>query len=362
MKTRELLNAVAQTIAGCRINDEDKKNLLFKGGYVYSWSSALSVAAKLPEDCNHLEGVVNGKDLLNFLSRLMREDVDISCVGNRWQFTSGSMVAELAMREDPQLERNVARQSDSEIEWKALPSNFYDCLAICDIPNNTYAKGGVFMKGDLMISTDNKRVNRAKMDGEIDSSVLLSVYSVSEILRLSVKFTEYAVTDKWMHFRTTQEGTELLTFSCNKLGDESIYPYAKFSGLIDMAMEGTLVNGTFPALDKVVALAQCFDEVIQQEKSSVLGNVISLRFDKSKLTVLSERGENGSVGRYKESVSYPDGKALQIDSPVVVKLSAPFLMSALKHTKDFHLSYACNRAMLVMTGSFFSTVIQVIGG
>jgi hypothetical protein len=189
----------------------------------------------------------------------------------------------------------------------------------------------------------------------------MAPYSVSEILRLGVKFTEYAITDRWVNFRTTAEGTELLTFSCNRLGDETNYPYEKYVGLIDKAMEGTLVNGRFPDLGQALVLAQCFDESVN-ESTAVLNNVISLKFDKSKLTIFSERGNNGSIGRYRETFKYPDDKPLAIESPVTVRVSAPFLISALNHTKNFRLSYVGSRALLVLNGEFFDTVLQVIGG
>jgi len=360
MKTKELLNVVNQTMSGCKTNEEGHRNLLFKDGYVYAWSSALSVSAKQPAGCD-LNGIVDGVALSLFLSRLVREDVEITSEEGRWHFTAGAAEADMATKTDEQLERSIAKRNEMGLEWKTLPENFYECLSICDIPNNMYVKAGVFIKDSLMVSTDNKRVNRATLKGKFDSAVLMAPYSVSEILRLGLKFTEYAVTDRWVNFRTTAEGTELLTFSCNRLGDETNYPYDKYVGLISKAMEGTLVNGKFPKLGQALVLAQCFDESVKGTNDT-MNNVISVKFDKTKLTIFSERGTNGSLGRYRETFAYPDKATLAIESPVTVRLSAPFLLSALHHTQDFRLSYVGSRALLVLNGEFFDTVLQVLGG
>jgi hypothetical protein len=357
MKVKGLLAVVGQVISGCRSNEAEKKHLLFKDGGIYSWSPALSVSARLPEDCKGLSGIVNGQDFMSVLSKLGRDEIEVSCEKDGWHITSGDIEVLVVTKEDESLAGQLARLATEDLEWKALPTNFYDCLAICDLPNNQSRVAGVFMYEKSMVSTDNRRVNHAKMDGTIDEKVLLSPYSITEIRNLTVKFTEYAVSHRWMHFRTVVDGSESLVFSCNRL-DESVYTYDRFIGLIDKAKECLEVTGVFPPLKKTLALAQCFDSVEELGRNNVVTNAISLKFDRKKLTVASERGASG---KFSEKLSYPEGTELDVESPIAVKISAPFLASALVHTNNFGIAKLGATTLIVLLGKFFTTVIQVFG-
>lgn len=357
MKVKGLLAVVGQVMSGCRSNEAEKKHLLFKDGNIYSWSPALSVSARLPEDCRGLSGIVNGQDFMSVLSKLNRNEIEVSCENDGWHITCDSVEMLVVTKTDESLANQLARLVTDGLEWKALPKNFYDCLAICDLPNNQSRVAGVFMYNDDMVSTDNRRVNHAKMDGTVDDKVLLSPYSVTEIRNLTVRFTEYAVSRRWMHFRTVVDGSERLVFSCNRL-DESIYTYDRFIGLIDKALDNLEVEGTFPPLKRTIALAQCFDSSEEMGRNNLMVNAITLKFDRKKFTVASERGASG---KFSEKLAYPDGKELDLDTPIAVKVSAPFLTSALAHTSDFGIAKVGSSTLIVLKGPFFNTVIQVFG-
>jgi hypothetical protein len=87
-------------------------------------------------------------------------------------------------------------------------------------------------------------------------------------------------------------------------------------------------------------------------------NAITLKFDKKKLTVASKRGASG---KFSEKLSYPDNKELDLEEPTAVKISAPFLTSALVHTSNFGIAKVGSAVLIVLRGSFFNTIIQVFG-
>lgn len=357
MKVKGLLAVVGQVISGCRSNEAEKKHLLFRDGGIYSWSPALSVSARLPEDCAGLSGIVNGQEFMTVLSKLGRDEIEVSCERDGWHITSGNIEMLVVTKEDEALAKQLERLATEDLHWKALPANFYDCLAICDLPNNQSRVAGVFMYGKDMVSTDNRRVNHAVMQGEISDKVLLSPYSVTEIRNLSVRFTEYAVSHRWMHFRTVVDGSESLVFSCNRL-DESVYTHERFTALIDKALENLEVEGKFPPLKKTISLAQCFGSAEELGRNNLVVDAITLKFDRKKLTVASERGASG---KFSEKLAYPDDAELDISDPIAVKISAPFLTSALAHTSDFGIAVVGSTTLMVLKGKFFTTVIQVFG-
>lgn len=360
MQTKPLLDVITQVMSGCRTNDLDKKNLLFADGHVFSWSPAISVSAKLPESCDDLKGIVNGNDLLLLLSRIGAASLWVKQTDTSWEFTQEdndrTLEFTVNLKEDPSLVKRSEVAEEKGLTWKKLPGNFYECLKICDIPQNNTKLSGVFFGGEEMVSTDNRRVNRAVMDATIDGEILLSSLSVSEILKLKVQFTEYSVSDKWVHFRAVDNaGANLLTFSCNRL-DETTYSHDMFSRFVVNAVNGLSAKAEFPPLQKTLALASVFDTTIEEANTVLANNVVLITFDKKKFTVSSERGASG---KFKEKLSYKNNTELSVENPVTVKITASFLAEALNHTNRFGLAQVGKATVIVLTGDFFTTCISV---
>jgi len=354
MNTRNLGNVVAAALAGIRTNDKDKQNLLFQNGHLYSWSAAIAVSTLLPEDAKNLTGVINGVDLTTFLSKLQVEDIDIDCLPNKWVITAENMSAELNARTDYELADKVAKLT-TDYNWKPIPDKFYECLDLCDIPYNVYKVNGVYIGDNMVIATDNRRVNRAYMGEPLDSPVLLSAFSVSEIRKLRVRFTDYSITSKWIHFRCVQDGQEEIVFSCNRL-DEKAYENDLYSSFIDKALNNQLAEGKLPKMSGALLLAQCFDNVIETGKGETVNNIISLEFGHKYVTVSSERGTSG---KFSQKIPYPEGLTLDIEKPIKVRVTSVFLMEAMTRTTNFAICSVGKKSVILFKGEFFTSAVQV---
>jgi hypothetical protein len=359
MKTKTLLNAVTAAVSGIKSNNKDAQNLLFKGGYLSSWSAAISASVKLPEDAKELTGIINGLDLVKFLSKLNKEEIEISCTDKEWEITSGTMSASLTTRTDAGIDSKVeklTKEIDS-LEWHALPENFYQALAVCDIPNNTKKTSGVFIGKDLMLSTDNIRVNRVVLDKEFSTNVWLSQFSVAELRRLKLSFKEYAVSKRWLYLRTEEDKNAVqLIFACNRL-DDTNYDYKTFSAFLDKAQEGIFAEGELPDLTQALNMASCFDDSVELSDSDVFNNVIGLTFDKKNITVSSQRKASGA---YKEKLPYPEKKTLDIEEPLKIQVTSFFLSEACRFSKHFGLAKVGKHTLILFKGKDFVSAVMVL--
>lgn len=359
MKTKALLNAVTAAVAGIKSNDKDAQNLLFKGGYLSSWSAAISASVKLPEDAKELTGVINGLDLVKFLSKLNKEDIEITCTDKEWEITSDTMSATLTTRTDAGIDSKVEKLTKEidTLEWAELPSNFYQALAVCDIPNNTKKTAGVFIGKKMMLSTDNVRVNRVTLDKEMSVNIWLSQFSVSELRRLKMSFKDYAVSRRWLYLRTEEDKNGIqLIFACNRL-DDTNYDDKTYSAFIDKSQENIFAEGELPDLSQALSLASCFDDSVELADSDVFNNVIGLTFDKKNITVSSQRKASGA---YKEKLPYSEKKTLDIDEPLKIQVTSFFLSEACRFSKHFGLAKVGKHTLILFKGKDFVSAVMVL--
>lgn len=359
MKTKALLNAVTAAVAGIKSNGKDAQNLLFKGGYLSSWSAAISASVKLPEDAKELTGVINGLDLVKFLSKLNKEDIEITCTDKEWEITSDTMAATLTTRADAGIDSKVEKLTKEidNLEWAELPSNFYQALAVCDIPNNTKKTAGVFIGKKMMLSTDNVRVNRVTLDKEMSSNIWLSQFSVSELRRLKMSFKDYAVSRRWLYLRTEEDKNGIqLIFACNRL-DDTNYDDKTYSAFIDKSQENIFAEGELPDLSQALSLASCFDDSVELADSDVFNNVIGLTFDKKSITVSSQRKASGA---YKEKLPYPEKKTLTIEEPLKIQVTSFFLSEACRFSKHFGLAKVGKHTLILFKGKDFVSAVMVL--
>ena len=359
MKTKQLLNAVVAAMSGAKSNEESYRNLLFKGGYLSSWSAAISASVKLPEDAKELTGVINGLDLVKFLSKLNKEDIEIACTDKEWEITSDTMSATLTTRTDAGIDSKVEKLTKEidTLEWAELPSNFYQALAVCDIPNNTKKTAGVFIGKKMMLSTDNVRVNRVTLDKEMSANIWLSQFSVSELRRLKMSFKDYAVSRRWLYLRTEEDKNGIqLIFACNRL-DDTNYDDKTYSAFIDKSQENIFAEGELPDLSQALSLASCFDDSVELADSDVFNNVIGLTFDKKSITVSSQRKASGA---YKEKLPYPEKKTLDIDESLKIQVTSFFLSEACRFSKHFGLAKVGKHTLILFKGKDFVSAVMVL--
>lgn len=331
MKTKELLKVVGQALSGCRISDADnKRHFLFRDGYIFVWSSAIVVSAKLPEDCKELTGILSSVDLYNVLNKIKADDIDIVCEPSKWVFTIGTKTVELNTKIDNFIE-SKCNTIDENIEWKSLPEDFYKGLQLVNIINNQGRHHGVYFNNDMLISTDEIRFNRYNLSSGFGIDFWLGNLSVNEILKISTKFNQFAVNDTWTFFRYFEEGETSLLFACNRLNENNYNLESKLESMEMCESSEDFITGTFPEeLKNTLDLAQLFDNTIIDEQS-ILDNSITLDFTKSKLIVSSERDS----GKFTDKLLFKD--KLDIQSNISVKVGVKHLKDILNTTREFKL-------------------------
>lgn len=360
IKTNELLDVVKQVMSGVKTSAADARNAMFRDGEVFTWSPALSVSAKLPPECADLDGVVRVTDLCSVLSKIRRDEIDISCERGKWVVTAGDAAVEMVTRADEQLrERMEGAASFASMEWAPLPGNFYECLAVCSIPNNRCPLAGTLItSGGTVYATDCVRYHQARLDGGFapGGDVWISVFSTEELLANPIRFSEFAVGGKWVYFRSKESA---LVFACARL-DETSYRTGELERIFQMFDSESGVSGVFPDMGDALGMAQIFDDSSfkpSQGGQMAVANVISLRFERKRLVVSSERSATGS---FRQVLAYPDGGELDVDGAIQVKLTGPFLREALKSTRRFSVISKSGATVVSMQGGFFRSLLLTV--
>lgn len=353
MDKKTLLNVVSAVTSGLKTNEKDGRNLLFRDGYVYAWSPALSCKAKLPSDAQKLSGIVNGDDLLNFLSKLKKQEIEIDCSNEDWVVSSGSMKATLNQKEDDVLIEKIDKMAEDEREWVDLPENFYRALSICYIQNNgSSGTMGVAFKDSIAISTNNQLVNKVKLSSPMSSPIWLSQFACQELLRIGKSLKSYAVNKAHIVFASAaDENGVVLEYACSRL-DESAYNFDMFNGFVEKALAEKTSTGTLPKIADALSLASCFDCSVEDADDYVYTNIISLVFKQKELVVKSERQSSGSF-----SDSLPFEKELQLKEPVAVRVSIPFLVEVSRYSSNFFLCMVNGNNLIVFTGDDFVSLV-----
>ena len=355
MNIKNLLNVVSAAMSGIKCGDSNTHHLLFKDGKLFSWSAAIVVSAQLPSDAKHLTGVVNGDDLIKFLTKLNRSDVKVACHTTEWVFTEGSMYAELVTCPDTSISDKINKMVSDTLTWQDLPTNFYHGLTICDIPNNNIKKTqGVFFGKRVMVSTDNIRVNRVILDKPIDGNVWLSQFSVGELKRVGKTFTEYALSKRWVHFRNKMDDNGVqLEFICSRL-DDSLYEHETYASFIDKADDCTVASGELPDITKALSIASCFDNYIEFKDDSVFNNIINLKFSNDGVEVFSERDSSGSY-REKFDCAIP-----KLKEPLTIRVTGSFLLGACAYSRKFMLAQVGKKTVIRFTGDDFDSIVLTV--
>lgn len=368
ISTRDLLDTIRVAKSGCKLDGASltgsTDGFLFKNGTIYSWSSSLSVMSRLPKDCESLSGVVSSTYLINILSKMKSRYIEIECSSTSWKISSEDKTACSTLQ---LLEDNISpriRQLESiEYDWHDLPANFYRLLGICNMMNNTKMTHGIYINGNIMLSSDGRRMNRGVLSGSFACPIWFTEDSAKDIISLESKFTQYSVSSAWVHFRSVEEdGSAKLVFSCNRL-DSSLWsnPEKACNGLYERVMseKSKGVFGKFPNLAEAIDLASVFGEDLSfSAGSSMYSNVISLELSRQAVKVNSSRQSAGAVSK---SVSWEEGGKPEINGTVQIKVSADFIRTALSHSSEFALIETVGHSTaLVFFGDEFVCIIAAI--
>lgn len=102
---KELLGAINKVLPGIAVGNitvENADTIVFTNGHVYSYNSAISVDAKLPEGVD-FKGVVKGQDFYNCINKLPGDEIELEVTESTWEITDDKIKISIKLLPDENL-------------------------------------------------------------------------------------------------------------------------------------------------------------------------------------------------------------------------------------------------------------------
>lgn len=246
--------------------------VVFSGGRVWTFNDEVACSCKTKIA---LEGAIKAKTLLDLLSRMTEDEIDVFEQEGELIVRGKSKQAGIAMEADVLLPIDAVEQPES---WAPLPSEFADAVAVVHSCASTEASQFVLtcvhVHPEWLEACDRFQMARYPLKTGVDTPILVRSEALKNVVNSGV--TEVAETENWIHFRNP----EGLVLSCRRYLDD----YRDLSQYL--TMDGTSPVTLPGGLEEVVSRCQLFS------KDSADGN--SLKVDLRKdMIVIEGRGPSG---------------------------------------------------------------------
>jgi DNA polymerase III sliding clamp (beta) subunit (PCNA family) len=234
MKKQELLNALAIVKPGLASQDkiEQTTSFAFIDGFVVTYNDEISISHPV-KDLN-VSGAVKAEELYNLLSKLKKEDVEITTNAGEESteliITCGKVKASFIMYEEITLPLDEVFKKQSK--WKQLPENFLPAMKMamysCSKSNSTPILTCVHVNVEGFVEgCDNYRMVHYMLEDKMPvKSFLIPARSVQELIKLNPD--KIAEGKGWVHFKNANE----TVISCRIFEEEytDTTPFLKING------------------------------------------------------------------------------------------------------------------------------------
>jgi len=296
---------------------------IFTNGNIYTYNNDIGVTVHLDATIKDLTGSVRAMELYALLNKLKEQVLKIQVLEDRWILKSGNARIEI-MYINSDVYNYISKLFEEELEWKAVPEAFFELAKLGIFQGNTSTLSGICVKDNMMMSTDEQRIQFSTFEPSMESSFWISDSSMKELLKMDgIKEYALAKNQSWIHFRTSDD----VIFSCKLLQQEA-YPFAKIKKIVDgHVLEDGDVSGVLPSiLQEVVEKASVFS--INVESFAV----VKLTFSSDGIEVYAER----SAGNYSEKVPWEVKPSKKFEA-VLINVDSNMIMNGLKQYKNFFI-------------------------
>ena len=201
---QELLEILTKVKPGLSHKDivEQASHFIFTGEEIVTYNDQICISHPFKTD---FKCSVNADNLFKILSGVPGDDVEIKFDGTQLEITGKKFKAGLAVSVE---ETIYTLFSDIRIGfrrgWKEIPSDFMEGLFLCmfsaSMDMTTRTLTGVGVLDDSMVSSDDYRLSKYKLDVGVGTDFLIPAKAIFELK--GYDFKEYKVSESWIHFRT----------------------------------------------------------------------------------------------------------------------------------------------------------------
>ena len=272
-----VLESASMGLASREILEQSTCLVFTQDGRVVSFNDEVSASRQSP--LNGVAGAVKAKPLLELLSKLSEDELDVDQVGGELQVKGKRRKAGIRMEAEVMLPIETV---DVPEVWRDLPTTFGEAVSIvhscASAEESQFVLTCVHIHPEWMEACDKFQIARYPMETGVQESVLVRASSLKKILGLDM--TEVSETGSWIHFRNPAG----LVVSCRRYLDE----YSQLDKFL--SKEGTTPFSLPGGLEEALEKAQIFSA------ENISGNrvLVDMRSDR-----IVFEGQ-GSSGWYKE--------------------------------------------------------------
>ena len=202
----ELLQILSAVKPGLSQKDivEQSSHFIFTGEEIITYNDQICISYPFKTD---FKCSVDANNLYKLLSGVPGNEVEMKFEGNQLRVVGSKFKAGLAVSiEDTIYELFSDIRVGFKRGWKVLPSDFLEGLFLCMFSASTDMTirelTGVVIRDDIIVSSDDLRISKYKMEKGIGRNCSIPARAVFELR--GYDFTEYKVGDSWIHFRTDE--------------------------------------------------------------------------------------------------------------------------------------------------------------
>lgn len=293
----EFLKQLESVLPGLSTKEviEQSSCFIFKNKTVNTYNDEIACSQK---SLLKIEGAVPAMPFISILRKLKEEELEISVNDANTQI----LIKAKQKRSGIKMEQDILlpiEAVDKPKNWKKLPDNFADAIAIvqpCAGTNEAqFVMTCVHIGPKCIEACDNHQATRFRIKTNVDKSMLIRKESLKHIV--SLEMVEFSETKHWVHFKNSNG----LVLSCRHWVDD--YPSDDISKVLQVKGEPlTLPKGLKEAVEKA--------EIFSSE--NVEGSNVIVNIKRGKFKIIG-KGVSGWFTEVKKS-KY-DGDSLQFTIP-----------------------------------------------
>lgn len=202
---KDLLSTINKVLPGIAVGNvsvEDADKIVFTNGHVYSYNTAISVDAKLPEGVD-IKGVVKGIDFYNCLSKLPGDEIELDVSKESWKITDGKIKIAIKLLPEENLMERFETLTPTD-EWYDIDGeDFNMALKVCAISANNSKFKGIYFTGDKAVATNKWIITKCIMKNEYPD-FWIDDKAVSQLVKWN-NFVKVQYNKVWVQFLSTDD-------------------------------------------------------------------------------------------------------------------------------------------------------------
>lgn len=281
----DFLKQLESVLPGLSTKDivEQSSCFVFKDNTVNTYNDEIACSQK---SLLKIEAAVPAMPFISILRKLQEDELEIGVDGNNSQIVIKGKRRTAGVNMEQHILLSIDAV-DKPKEWKKLPDNFADAIAIVQpcagINQHEFVLTCVHITSKWIEACDRHQVTRFRMKTNVENSILIRRESLKHIVSLDM--TEFSETKRWVHFRNS----EGLRLSCRHWVDD--YPSDDISKVLQVKGEPlTLPKGLKDAVEKA--------EIFSSENTDGTNVVVTIKKGKFKIT---GKGTSGWFTEVKKS-------------------------------------------------------------